>query len=1167
LNRPSGGGSRPLVSTPSAGGEGKRGNPSGTDFRIRPKAVSSVVLWLLFASLPGRAQTVRMPDPLSHSHSAVSTGRDSAITLSHRYLIPASVSVFVDSIRLDSARDYRVLPVEGRILFSRPPDSGRAVLVIYRSLPLTMDPVSRRWTESDSISRKSAPAGSRAESRAAVPLPGEDDFSEDLQKSGSIFRGVSLGTDQGMRLQSGLRLQVSGRIAPNVDVVASLTDQNTPIQPEGNTQTLQEIDKVFVTLKAPRLRATLGDFMFDAPGSEFANYSRKLQGAMGTADAGFGSVTVFGAASKGDFTTNHFNGQEGNQGPYQLTGSQGEREIIVLAGTEKVWIDGEPMTRGEDNDYTIEYGTGQVTFTRRRMITSESRITVDFEFSALKFQKAIYGAVGEGRFWKDRVKFRTSLISESDDKDNPLDVPLTDATRVLLRNAGDNPDSAIAPGANPVGAGKGTYIRTDSLGQIIYQYRGNDRGDYTVHFSFVGQGRGDYSFQGYDIYRYEGPGRGAYLPVIYLPLATSHQVADVQTSLDLARGFSVDGEVGISRFDQNTYSSRDDGDNAGRAAKGRVRMEKRPVRLFRKSIGEFGFSAQAKNVDDAFRPLGRTTEVEHGRKWGTPEGTAWGENLSEMQGSYSPFKSLTLDGEYGSFKKGLLRSERAQFSTALAGPRTPAFQYRAELIRTRSGPGLRGDWLRQDGSLEGRWKGLRPSLSYNGEHRKNQSPDSAATGFRFDEWTGKLGYERKALRLEMQEALRDDRVYARNRLEKFSIARTDRIQMDLRTGSAMTAGLLFTHRVRDYSDPKTADQKTDLAEAKLSVTPWNRFIDLGLNYRFSSTQVSEMARDTIRIGAGLGNYRYDAALGEYVPDPDGDVLFRTIQTGRFLPVNDLESEIDARLDASRIWRKAGGLKGVLGGIQGRSLFRIERRDRERAFGSVNAKAFRPRWGTDSTTVMGLFAFTQDVEYNSPGGGFNLRARFRNDDSENRQLVQEGLLRRIRSRNLRAKVNPSRPFGILLEVESQRETKRYFDRLRSDRDVRLQTAALELSVRPRQDVELALKTKARSAVDAEPVPATRATSVFFLPRITISLKTRGQLRAELETGNVNAEPAGRTLPYEMLAGDQPGRTVRVNALLSYRFTGHVTATLSYRARREPWRKKTFHSGEVEMRAFF
>lgn len=1158
----------PPASPLSADRDGGRGAPC-TAAGPAPQVRAPIILILLLTAVPAvfEIQAASGQDLLNRRHSVVSSGRDSVIALPNRYLIPGSVKVLVDSVPLNSAADFKVLAVPGRIRFSTPPDSGSRVLILYQSLPLTLDPVARRWTASDVPSGKTAPADSQTAVRVSPPVRPADDFSEDLQKSGSIFRGVSLGTDQGMRLQSGLRLQVSGRIAPNVDVVASLTDQNTPIQPEGNTQTLQEIDKVFITLSAPHFRATLGDFMLDAPGSEFANYSRKLQGAMGTAESDFGSVTAFGAASKGDFTTNHFNGAEGNQGPYQLTGSQGQREIIVLAGTEKVWIDGEPMTRGEDNDYTIEYGTGQVTFTRRRLITAESRITVDFEFSDLKFQKAIAGAVGEGRFWKDRLKVRASLFSESDDRDNPLDVTLTEEYRGILRNAGDNPDSAVATGARPVAAGQGNYVRVDSLGTAVYQYRGKDRGDHLVHFSFVGQGRGDYSFQGYDIYRYEGPGRGAYLPVIYLPLAASHQVADAQTSLELGGGLSLDGEIGISRYDPNTYSSRDDGDNSGRATRGQVLMQKRSFGLLGNSLGELGFSARVKNVDDAFRPLGRTSEVEHGRKWGMAEGSTWGEALSELQGSYSPYKSFSLDGEYGSFKKGQLRSERAQMTTVLSNPKLPALRYRAELIRTRNEPGLRGNWLRQDGSLEGRWKGWRPSLSYNGEHRKDQSPDSAGTGFRFDEWAGKLAIERRAVRLELQENLRDDRVYRQNLLGRYSVSRTERVQMDLRPGSVLSLGMMFTHRLRNYRDPKIEDQKTDLAEAKFTATPWNRFLDLGLNYRFSSTQVSEMARDTIRIGAGLGNYRYDESLREFVPDPDGDVLFRTIQTGRFLPVNDLESEIDARLDASRIWRKTKGVRGALSGFQSRSLLRIERRDRERAFGSVNAKAIRPQWGKDSTVVMSLFAYTQDLEYTTARGAFNVRLRVRNDDSENRQIVQEGLMRKLRGRNLRVKASPSRSFGILAEAETQREGKRYFDRAHSDRDIRLQTASVELSVRPRQDIEFAFKTKARSALDAEPDPDTRATSIFFLPRFTLSLKTRGQARAELEIGSVKAEPAGRTLPYEMLAGDQPGRTVRATALLTYRVTGHVTTTVSYRARREPWRKKTFHAGEVEMRAFF
>ena len=102
--------------------------------------------------------------------------------------------------------------------------------------------------------------------------------------------------------------------------------------------------------------------------------------------------------SKG-FTPSCFNcqihtaqGEEGKQGPYQLRGERGETEIIVLAGTERVWIDGEIMTRGEENDYVIEYGSGQVTFTRNRLVTGDSRIEIDFEYSNLRFQRNLYSA-------------------------------------------------------------------------------------------------------------------------------------------------------------------------------------------------------------------------------------------------------------------------------------------------------------------------------------------------------------------------------------------------------------------------------------------------------------------------------------------------------------------------------------------------------------------------------------------------------------------------------------------------------------------------------------------------------------------------------------------------------------------------------------------------------
>ncbi|MFO7891355.1 MAG: hypothetical protein R6V04_13570 [bacterium] len=1091
-------------------------------------------------------------------------GKRNFFVLPHHFIIPGTLYFSPDSMNF--LKDCKIDYTRGTILFRTAPDSARMFTVHYEYIPLNIKLSYQHWKSTDSLSSKVSKPEEESITLKAADRTNEFS-SENLQKSGSIFRGISIGTNQGMRLESGLRLQLSGKILPSVDVVASLTDQNLPIQPEGNTQKLQEIDKVFINIKTSGFSTTMGDIMFESGVSNFSSYTRKLKGVMGKVETNYGSLRFMAAATKGEYTTNHFIGEEGNQGPYQLTGNNGELDIIVLAGTEKVWINGESKVRGEENDYTIEYGNGQITFTRHCLITEHSRITVDFEYSSQKYQKEIYGTVGHVDLLDKHIGLDISFISEVDDKSNPLDIILTDTYKQVLKEAGDSPDSAMASGAEYVGEEKGSYVKIDSAGYSFYLYAGPESGDYQVRFSYVGQGKGDYSLQGYGIYRYEGPGKGAYLPVVLLPRAQSHQMTDVAFDIGLSKGISLGGELGISSQDLNLFSSVDDGDNLGFAKSGNIKINKDNITIGGKSIGGVEIQGMVHSIGDNFRPVGRIAEVEHGRRWGVSEGEYWGEDISQITGIYKPWSDFTIKAEAGSFRRNTFSSDRKSLFTEFKKKKYPNFDYYAELIKTESNDSLSGFWLRQNGELNGELWWFRPFVKYMGEHRQSTLKDSLYSGFRFNEWQGGVFIENKSIHCNISRTFRDDDKYQDYSLQQYSVSSTDRIKLGVRLSRDFSSEIMYTHHNRTYEDPAVEDKITDLADLKMKFSPWQRAIDGIFFYKFSSTQISEMVRDTVNLGRGLGMYRYDKELDELVPDTDGNIILRNIQTGTFLPINEVRIGGNIRLNGDRIFKDNRGLKKFVDCLKTRTTLRVERKEKDKDFMEVNKTVFSPQWGQDSSTVLGRLTFFQDLEYNNTGNGLYVRFRYKNNISDNNQLLQQDVLRRGNEKSLRIKGNPVNKMAVMLEYKDRKEIKHYDSKTRMDRNINAYDWWLDVSYRPKQKIELKLKTQYVTAENSASDPRVSATSLFFMPSLRYAILGKGHIKTEVEIGKVTTEPESSVLPYEMISGNQPGNTLRWSVFFTYRISGHVMATLNYRGRNEPWRDRIYQTGKVEVRVFF
>jgi len=1095
-------------------------------------------------------------------------GRRGPYLLPDSLILANSETIYVDGVQQPKAA-YELDCLAGEIRFIHPVLEGSSIRLLYKRSPLTLR---RQYAHRPVVQRVLGATTEPAATLKPARPAGEEDYAAQLEKSGSITRGVTVGTDRSLKVNSSLNVNVSGKVADNVEVVAALTDQTTPIQPEGTTQNLQEIDKVFVQIKSPHFSAILGDYVLEWPTSEFARYSRKLQGIMGSAGGGGFQFTASGAVSRGKFISQAFMGEEGNQGPYQLKGDRGQIDIIVLAGTERVYLDGEQLVRGETNDYVIDYAAAQITFTRRRLITADSRLVVDYQFSDEKFRRSLYSAEGSGEVWDGKLKFRGVLLHEADDKDNPLDFKMTDEYMQILRAAGDDPQKAVADGAAYVGPGSGRYVKNS---EDHFVHVGQDSGDYRVTFSDVGQGSGDYVYKGAGIYEYSGPGAGRYAPVILLPTAKSQNLIDLGLQFAPVSTIRLKGEMALSSRDENTYSTIDDSNNQGIAQDWSLQWAPDSFKVGARRLGVLSLTGHYRSVQDRFQDIDRTTEVEYNRRWDLPSTAARGERVIELQGRYDPMKDWIMNGEFGDITKDdYFRSKRWLVESKFSRTGLPAWQYRIEEISKNNLTDRQtGDWWRQKGSANYQFFHLRPTIEYEGEVKKENWSDSLHTGFRFNNLTGGLEWKAsRNLSASMSYGWRKDENYlGGDRFEEKSTALTQQVGLRAQQLGAFSGNLEYTHRQRAFADSAKGKKDTDLAEVHLAFVPWKGTISSDWNYQISNTATYKKERVYIKVSPGEGTYRYDEQLKEYVVDPLGDYVLRVLTTDDLVPVIELKTSSRFRLEPAKYfaakrrtptkrWQK------WLKAFSSESFVAIEERTQEKDAWQIyllNQDRFR----RPMTTLYGVLQWRQDLFLFEHDRDFSLRFRVEDRDEINNQYLEGGQDRHERTYGLKATTRLSQQWAAQGEATHNRIAKSYMEQDRQNRDILGNQLRLDLSFRPKPVLELAVENRISREEDRIYQPATRVLAFSVKPRCAYSLMTKGRSQCELEWSEVQVKPGGRALPYEMADGRSAGRSLSWELRFDYRLSQTIQASISYTGRSEPERSGTIHTGRAQITAAF
>jgi hypothetical protein len=571
-----------------------------------------------------KAQEPVPPKTVSNLRVKQFTNFKDSISLDTLSIIPSSFSI----INVADTT-YRLDYVKAMLYWKIKPPSD-TVLITYRVFPFKLNSVVKR-VDFDSVVKYTVFA----------PYDDPDNKSNkgifnfgNIEYNGSFGRGIAFGNNQDAVVNSNFNLQLNGMLADSIEIAAAITDNNIPIQPDGTTQQLNEFDQVFLQFKKNNWQLNLGDIDIRQNELYFLNFYKRLQGISFQTKNRLSpklesSTLVSGSIAKGKFTRNVFQGLEGNQGPYRLTGANNEFFFIVLAGTERVFLDGELLQRGEDQDYVINYNTAEVTFTPKRMITKDSRIQVEFEYADRNYLNANLFAYQTVDINK-KLKIKIGAFNNSDAKNSPINQTLTTQQKQFLFDVGDSIGKALYPAASldSFSTGKILYEKVFFINgpmlDSFYRYSTDPAvAQYSLGFTEVGAGRGNYvaDFNGANgkVFRYTAPVNGArqgnYEPVTILVTPKKQQLMSLGTDYQINKNNSLKTEVAFSNSDVNTYSSKNGGDDIGAAAK--VQYTNQILLNSRKGL-KLVSNFDYEHVQQKFKPLERLRQVEFSREWGLP---------------------------------------------------------------------------------------------------------------------------------------------------------------------------------------------------------------------------------------------------------------------------------------------------------------------------------------------------------------------------------------------------------------------------------------------------------------------------------------------------------------------------------------------------------------------
>lgn len=1020
---------------------------------------------------------------------------------------------------------------------------------------------------------------------------------EGLNKTGSISRGVNFGNSQNLSVNSSLNLQLSGRIKDDINILASISDDNIPIQPDGNTAQLQDFDQVFIKVFTQNASVIAGDFWMKKPHGYFLNYNKRVQGIQTAITTPLNSKwkytgDVGGALSKGKFSRNVFDGVEGNQGPYKLKGAENEPFIIVLAGTEQVYINGQLLTRGLDNDYTIDYNTAEIIFTPKQLITKDRRIVVEFQYSDKNYARSIITSSHLIESEKSKIYF--NIYSEQDSKNQPLQQSLDDDDKRIMSVIGDSLNDAFNYSIDSVAfnANLLLYKMVDSLGyDSVFVFSVNeDSAHYKLQFTNVGNNNGNYVVSSFTAlgrtYKWVAPDtvgalivpQGNYEPLIQLVTPKKRQMITAGYEYkpnDLSR---ISVEASFTDYDKNKFSKIHKADNDGYGVKF---IGEKGFKLTKEKIPlEFITSLNTELTSQTFNRIERFRPVEFERNWNVKPSELYNDQMLTDLGFTLRKKDagqITLSGN-----AFLIKDNYTGLMSRLNGNyRKKGWNLNGTASYLQTGTTNGTTFLRHKTNLSKTIKKI--TVGFNDDHEYNQyylqQRDSLTAGsYRFYDWEAYAGTaDTSGNRFTVNYRQRTDWLNDTGKVTKAAIGRqygatamflkNPKNQLRLRAG----------YRTLEITDKSLTSQKADntiVGRIEHDMRLLKSFITGSLFYEISSGLELKREFIYIEVPAGQGSYTWidynengikELNEFEIALFPDQATYIRSFTpTNEYVRTYNNAYSQSISINPSYLIKNKKGFKKIIALFSDQAFYRTENKTSNDNFELV-FNPFRKEIA-DTSLQSSSSSWRNIVFFNRSSSVF--AADYTVQQNQIKSLLSNGFESRDQLlHEVKTRLTVKRTFTLISLYRNGR--KNSLSNFLNGRTYSIDFYELkpELAWQPGTNFRWSVNYSHLYKKNKPEYGNERVINNNYGTEIRFSTAEKGSFTANFNYLLISYDGETNTaLAFEMLDGLKKGKNYTWTASWQQPLSKNLQLSLSYNGRKSE-NNKIIHSGGVQVRAFF